>query len=221
MDNFPSPPDFPSNNRQSSSEPPEPKTDQRKIGKIVEGSAVVRKKSLSTRVRNMFFGGDHRSVIDVVTSDVMLPALRDMIAEAATQAVERVIFGETRSTSRRSSNRTYVSGQQTNYSRYSSTPQSNQSSRSREDSSFRRRSSRDMEEFVVTSRMEAEAVLERLDLLIEKFSIASIGDLRDMLGMSPQFTDEKWGWSNLAGSRVHRVTGNEYVLVLPSPEPID
>ena len=50
--------------------------------------------------------------------------------------------------------------------------------------------------------------------------MATIGDLYDLVGMTGDFTDNKWGWDNLSRASTTRVRDG-YILVLPRPVVID
>jgi hypothetical protein len=102
--------EFPSNAKKvkGTSDKEEPK----KIEKVIQGEAVRRKKPLGKRFTETFVGGDAKGVWGYVFLDVLVPAAKDMIVDATSQGVERMIFGESRGGRRSSSNRSpngYVS----------------------------------------------------------------------------------------------------------------
>jgi hypothetical protein len=70
-------------------------------------------------------------------------------------------------------------------------------------------------ELVVKSREEAESVLEALRVLINRFGMASVSDLYDLVGLKTEFADTRLGWRNLEGATIGQVD-NGYVLDLPS-----
>jgi hypothetical protein len=217
MDEFPN---FPANSRETRPLA-EAKPIERRAEQIVEGRVVVRKRSTGTRFRQMFFGADTHNVFDIVGRDVLIPAAKDMVADALRETVERMIFGEARDRRTRSSgSRSYSNPPPVNYNRYSSSTRDDP--RSRDTMPVRRsRSSRDLDEIILDSRVEADLVLERLDVMLEKYKVVTVGDLYDLLGVAPQNTDEKWGWYDLRGSRPIRHRRGGYLLSLPQVEPID
>lgn len=211
---------FPSNSREArvvkpdETEPPEDK----KILKVVEGPVARRKKPLGTRFMETFFSGDGKSVIDYVVQDVMLPAFKDMITDALSQGFERMIYGESRPAGRRSSSRP------TNYTSYGTRYGSNGPPRDHRSEprnmSRRARATHDFDEVILSTRAEAEEVIDQMRELVEKYGTASIADFYATVGIDSSHTDEKWGWMTLIGSGVTRVSGG-YLLNLPKPEPID
>lgn len=195
-------------------------SDKKKVDQIVQSQVVRRKKPLNKRFSETFFGGDSKGVWEYVAFDVLVPAAKDMFADAVSQGVERMIFGEARSTSRRSGRRPNDS--YTNYSRYSSNRRSPdpRDERPRQQVSRRARATHDFDEIILATRVEADEVLERLYDLVDKYETATVADLYDLVGVSGNYTDDKWGWTDLRGAGISRVR-NGYLLDLPRPEPLD
>lgn len=215
---------FPSNSHESKALPPkesqekEPQEKKKRVLKVVDGEVVRRKKSLSSRFFETFFGEDGKSVGVYVVQDVLLPALKDMIADALSQGVERALFGETRSASRRTGYRSGGSSVPVNYSRYSSSI----GSRREEPRSISRRSraTHNFDDIIIATRAEADEVVEQMFELLERYRVVSVSDLYELVGVDGSFTDEKWGWTNLRGIGVSRIREG-YVLNLPRTEPLD
>lgn len=213
--------DYPSNSRKSREPKVEikPVEEEKRAEKVVEGEVVRRKKPLSKRFTEIFFSGNGRGVVSYIMLDVLLPAAKDTIADVVSQGIERMLFGEARSTSRRGTSRTsgYVS-----YNRYSAQPQS---SVRREDPratalSQRARATHDFDEIILATRAEAEEVIGRLFDIVSKYEAATVADLYELLGISSKFTDDRWGWTDIRGAGVTRVRSG-YLLDLPKPEPLD
>lgn len=215
--------EFPSNRHKDKQERPQiRKPEEKKVEKITQSEAVRRKKPLGKRFTQTFIGGDAKSVWAFVTLDVLLPAAKDMFADAVSQGVERMIFGEARSTSRRTGRRpqdSYIS-----YNKYSPGGGARRlgppDERSRDVMSRRARATHDFDEIILATRVEADEVLDRLYDLVSKYESATVADLYDLVGISGSYTDDKYGWVDLRGAGVHRVR-HGYLLDLPKPEPLD
>lgn len=212
--------DFPSNRHKDKAEKPEEPKAEKKVDKVVESEAIRRKKSLGTRLKETFFGGDTRGVLGYVGEEVLLPAARDMIADAVSQGIERMIYGEAKSSSRRTGSRPDGSGPYISYNRYSGSKRKRGPSRRGGDISHRARAAHDFDEIILASRVEAEEVIERLFDLVAKYESATVADLYDLVGITGNYTDDKWGWYDLRGADVRRVR-HGYLLDLPRPEPLD
>lgn len=217
--------EFPSNSREQKVVREAP--GEKKVEKVIQGEAVVRKKSLGRRFKETFVGGDTKGVMEYVTLDVLIPAAKDMVADAMTQGVERVLFGESRPRGR-SFSRTPGSspfGSATShvaYNRYSSSGAGHRPGPDPREFgiSRRARASHDFGEIVLPTRVEAEFVIDSLFNLVSQYEMATVADLYNLVGQTPEFTDEKWGWTNLQGSAPRRTRGG-YILSLPRPEPLD
>ena len=53
-----------------------------------------------------------------------------------------------------------------------------------------------------------------MEELLERFEVVSVADLFDMAGISCNYTDNKYGWTDLRDARVARVSDG-YVIRLP------
>lgn len=195
-----------------------PKDGERpKQTQIIKTKATIRKKSPLVRFREVFFGDDARSVASYVAQDVLLPAAKDMISDAVTQTVERILFGDSspaRRNTSRSSNASY-----TPYHRASANyKKSNGTSDRRGDR--RKRASHDFDDIEFDSRAEAEVVLDRLYDLVNDYDYATVSDLYDLVGIDAKFTDENYGWYDLRGSTIRRIRSG-YILDLPKPEVLE
>jgi hypothetical protein len=212
---------FPSNSHQSRTQPAE-KAPEKVILRVVEGDVVRRKRPLGTRIREMFLGDDTKGVAEYVITDVLVPAWKDMVADAVSQGIERMIFGETRPPGRRGGTRSSTFNNNTghvNYSRYGSNSNRREDPRST-GPSRRARATHDFDEIIIPTRREAEEVIEQLDIILEKYESVSVKDLYELVGVDSHYTDEKWGWTELRGASVSRIS-NGYLLNLPKTEPLD
>lgn len=193
----------------------------KKVERVVAGNVVRRKKPLGKRFTETFVGGDAKGVLHYVVMDVLVPAAKDMAADAVSQGIERMLFGEARSASRRTGIRPGVVPGHVSYNRYA--PSSSRGSireEQRPSISRRARSSHDFDEIILATRVEAEEVIDRLFDLISRYETASVADLYELVGITGNYTDEKWGWVDIRGAAVARVR-NGYLLDLPKPEPLD
>lgn len=56
---------------------------------------------------------------------------------------------------------------------------------------------------------------------ISKYDSVTLADLGEMLGITGDFTDVKYGWTDLKDADIRRARGGGYILLLPPPEPLD
>jgi hypothetical protein len=198
----------------------EKKAEQKKvIHRVTKGQAIQRKKPLRKRFVETFTGDDQVGVFEYVMLDVMIPGIKDIIADVSTTAIERSLFGgDVRPRSRRR-------GGYTSYNRMSDRDRGRGRDRGRDrdrdDDRRRRPRGHEHNEYIVPTRAEANEVLDTMIECISKYDSVSKRDLLSMLGEPHTFTDEDWGWYDLRGARVHSVGRDGYLIDLPRPEELD
>jgi hypothetical protein len=209
---------FPSNSHKTKMADEGAQPDEReKVKKVVTSEVIQRKKPLGKRLAETFVGGDAHSVMGYVVFDVLVPAAKDAVADAFSQGIERMLFGDSRSTSRRSGSR--PSGGPNGYVSYNRMSQSSP----REDPrgiSRKARANHEFDEIILATRAEAEEVIERLFDLVEQYEVATVADLYELVGITGSYTDGKWGWDDMRGARVER-RRDGYLLNLPKTKAVD
>src|SRR3954454_19709732 len=88
--------DFPANSQKAKTRSEMPTERPEKIERVTSAEAVRRKRGLGRQFKDTFIGGDARGSAEYVVVDILIPAVRDMFAEAATAGIERLIYGEGR-----------------------------------------------------------------------------------------------------------------------------
>lgn len=201
-------------NRQSSKKDkaPEQKKDLKKV--VVTGEVIQKKKGFGSKIRETVAGDDAKSVASYIFFDVFIPAAKAMIVDAASQGTERLLYGGDRGRDR-------VAARRAGYTSYSKMYNNNRSDRDRDrrDISSRGRANHDFDEIILSDRGEAEEAIDQLMNLIDDYGHAKVSDLYEILGISGNYTDDKWGWTDLRGAATSRVREG-YRLELPKPEPL-
>jgi len=228
--------EFPGNSvrsRESRGRAPAEKVEETVNEKKIEpiegiGQVTRRKESLGRRVRKSIFGGTTEGMWSYVTFEVLIPAARDTLMDAGEELLARILLpeGDRRASSRRRGGR----GASTTplgriaYDQISARTQQTSRPRSERTPSSRSRARRDgfeFEEIVLQDRHIADEVLERMYFILDKYKLVTVADLYEILGETVDSTiTDKWGWDNLLGSRVHRVSDG-YLVDLPRPIPLD
>lgn len=205
--------DFPPNSEKSKQGAPrEPK----KVERVTSADAVRRKRPLGKKFKDVFFGGDARTAGEYVMLSVIIPAIKDTLVEAGQAAIEKMIYGESRSGRRRPSGGTgYVS-----YNRMGGPVRDPADDRPPMGRSISRRARarHDFDEIVLSTRSEAEEVLDRMFDLLSKYETVSVSEMYELVGLESSHTDHKWGWTSLTGASVERVRTGGFLLDLPEPE---
>lgn len=219
--------EFPGNSRRTlpAKSEPEKKVPEKNVEKVVTGEVVRRKQSLGKRIKGVFLGGDTQSVKDYVVLEVLVPALKDTIADAVTGGIERIVFGDNIRPGRRGGGSRY--GAPSNNFNYAGMSNRNAVAGGpfredpRQQLSRRARTTHNFDEVIFPSRRDAEAVLSEMFELLDQFEVVTVSDFLELSGHSGNFTDHKFGWTDLRGVQPHRTRGGGFVLGLPPTEPID
>ena len=186
-------------------------TDERKkLDKVVTGEAKRIKKNEMARFKDVFISEDAKNVKSYILSDVLIPAVKKLINDIVTDGIQMILFG---GTSRKSGS----SGSRVNYVSY------NNYSNSRNENSVIRRpvTGYSFDKIRIDNRGEAEEVLSQMDAIIEKYGMARVTDFYDLVGVTGNYTDNKYGWSNLSTARIVRTSDGGYVIELPRAMPIE
>ena len=180
---------------------------EKKIEPIVKGKVTTKKNNVR-KLTNTFVTEDIQNVKSYVLMDVLVPAIKKAISDIVTNGIDMLLYGET-GRSRRKTNASVVS-----YRNYYD------SRREERYSSSRTRTGYSYDDVVLETRGEAEDVLSRMDELIDTYGVVSVADLYDLVGISCNYTDNKYGWTNLRNAEPVRVRDG-YMLKLPKALPID
>jgi hypothetical protein len=181
------------------------------IEKVVVGEVVKVKPSFGKRFKSIFISEDGRTVMQYVTADVILPAIRDLIVNTTIKGVERMVWGES---SARRRQPTYTSRVQ--YNAPVRRPQPAYLPDQPPRGSLRQ-VRRETNDYILSTREEAEAALTQMIDIIEKYDSASIADLHAMMGLPSSHVDNKWGWTYLNNTEIRQVRDG-YLLELPPAE---
>lgn len=203
-----------SNKKRATEKKEEPR--EKKVEKVTEGEAIKRKKPLRRKIAETFTGEDMQSVGTYILFEVLIPASKTMISDAVSQGVERTLFGDTIRRSPGAASRPRQA--HTSYHKMYS-PNDDRVAGPRTMSS-RAKATHDFDEVILPSRGDAEAVLEGLDLLIAEYDVATVADLYELVDITGSFQDDKWGWTDIRGASVTRVSQG-YLLNLPRPIALD
>ena len=212
--------EFPGNSHKEKTEQQE--RERPKQDKIVKGVVKQRKPPWTRRVFGAFFADDANSVGRYILMDVLVPALKDTLADMVQQSIERTLYGRVSPHHRSHYGRSRQHPSPISYNRFSQSPAHSTWSRSedRRDISPQARRRHDFDEILLATRVEAVNVLDRLSELCDKYAQVTVSDLYDLVGIEGTFADERWGWIDLRGASTRRVNGG-YLLDLPSPRQLD
>lgn len=184
-------------------------TAQKKVEKVVSGTAQVKKKTAMNKVAENF-------ISDILT-DALIPtgkkAVSDIVKtifDMARDGIDTMLFGE-RGRPRSDSPVKRA---------YSKFYDSRTAERSRFDEDFRAKPRIDFDEIVYESRGEAEMVLDEMKDRIREYGMVTVSDMYEMSGLSQPYTSNKYGWTNISTAEIER-TRDGCVIKLPKIKSLD
>jgi hypothetical protein len=198
--------EFPSNSNKSK----EIQQPEKHVEKVVSGTAKIRKRSGAQKLTDIFVPGDVENVKHYILTDVIVPAVKKAIVDVVSDGVNMLMYGESgshksNSVASKVSYRNFYDQKNNNRERYSS---------------IQTRTGYSYDNIVLESRGEAEDVLTRMDELLATYGMVSVADMYDLCGVTPQYTDNNYGWTNIRNAQIVRIRDG-YVIKMPKPMPLD
>lgn len=190
---------------------PEKSSEEKKVGKVISGSAKSKKKGEMQKFADVFISEDVGNVKSYIFMEVLVPAVKKAISDIVTNGVDMILYGETR---QKKNTTTKVS-----YGKY----YGNSGEQECRSSSYRQsgRNGFDYDEIIFETRGDAESVLDAMNEIISQYGVVSVGDLYDLADVSTDnFAVNKYGWTDIAGCKAVRVRDG-YVLKLPKAYPLN
>lgn len=184
--------------------------EKKKIEKVVKGTVRTKKKSELSKFGDMLIANDAKSVGSYLFVDVLIPSVKKALYDIVTDGFDMLLFGGDGKRHKKRSTADRVS-----YNRY-------YDDRNNRERTSERYSSRgySFDDIVLDTRAEAEEVLNAMDGILDTYGMVSVADLNDLVGVTGQYTDNKYGWSSIRTAEVVRVRDG-YMLKLPRATIID
>lgn len=179
----------------------QPIEERKKLEKVVVGQVKTKKRGGLGRVFRNIVSEDAKDVKTYLISDIVIPTIKKTISET----VDMILYGGSRKNRSMASRVSYRSYYDEPRSRDYREPVTNVAS--------------SYDDIIIPSRGEAEEVLMRMNELIDTYQIVSVADLYDLVGLTGNYTDNRYGWTNLRDADVQRVRDG-FVLRLPRALPI-
>jgi hypothetical protein len=78
-----------------------------------------------------------------------------------------------------------------------------------------------VKDIILSTRSEAEEVVDKLFHTIVDYNSASVADLYRLVGIKGDFTDDKYGWTDIGDTGVLRIKGGYKIDNLPNAKALD
>lgn len=206
MENF----DYKSNSNKSKTEAVR-QAEEKRVEKVVTGKVVTKKKSGFSKFAGEFISEDAKNIKSYVIGDVLIPAFKKAISDIITDGIDIILYGG----NGRSRSGRFNADRVSYRSYYDDHRPSDRLTTSRYSSN-----SYSYDDIILDSRGEAEEVLARMDELMDTYGLVRVADLKDLVGITGSYTDNKYGWTNIRNAEIVHVRDG-WMIKMPRAVAID
>lgn len=180
------------------------KKPEKKFEKVTTGKVATKEKNDIQKVASMFIAEDLKTVKDHILKDVAVPKLQDFFADLMIATINMIFHGDDRP--RNNYGGSYAQPNRVSYNQYSG----------RNNNQARPAAAINYQDVIFSSRGDAEEVLSQMIDAISTYNCVSVADFYDLVGMTSNYTDNKYGWYDMRSAYVQAVNGG-YIIRLPKP----
>jgi hypothetical protein len=180
---------------------------EKRVEKVVTGNVSTKKKSGIEKIAGEFISEDAKNIKSYIIGDVLLPSIKKAISDIVVNGIDMILYGSSGNTQRRGNT------DRVSYRNYYE-DRNNRSTVRAYTSSYV------FDDVILATRGEAEDVLSTMDDLIDKYGVARVADLYDLVGISGNYTDNRYGWTNIRDARIERCRDG-YMIKMPKAIPIE
>lgn len=190
------------------------KADPVVMKKVTTNDVKIKKKGLLRRLSSKLLADDATNIKQFVISDTIIPAFRNLVYDMIVGTLDMSLFGGTsyRRRGDKDKKRSYVS--------YEGFYDNKRPSDRRREYRSESKSRITLDDIVFESRGEAEAVLTSMMDVIDTYDQVTVANLYELVGITGEFTDNRYGWTNLGSANVKR-SRDGYIIELPKPVVLD
>lgn len=181
-------------------------TEEKRAEKIVHGK-VKKRENKVRKLTDIFIAEDVTNVKDYIIMDVIVPSVKKALYDLTVGAIDMILYGG------KGSGGSRPTADKVSYRDYNSVSRRGSTDRRRTNSGY------SYDDIVLDTRGEAEAVLSRMDEIMEEYDIVRVADLYDLVGVTGDYTDNNYGWTNIRNAKIVRVRDG-YKIDMPRALPI-
>ena len=207
---------LPPNKKQN--EPPKIEIEEEEDNRLeqsveLKGQVIAKKPTIWRRIRGMFIAEDIGDVKGWLLDDVFVPFLKD----TALDLMALYFYGSTSRRGRRNSRGGDVYIRNDYSDKY--VPK-NSRRRDRDNSPKLQDGGTDYRNIVLTDREDARNVVESLYDRIDRYQNASVADLLCEVGITSNYAQTRWGWTDKSQIGIKRVSDG-YLIDVDKAYPLD
>ena len=206
------------NDSQKTTESNEDSTTKKIVPRQV-AQGKVRKQSLAGKFIRYIITDTVESARERTIKDVLLPGIRNLIFDTGNELMATLLFPDEASrpsAGYRSSSAKRNRGN-TSYDKFYKDKERRGSSRR---SGSYRDEAYDPDDIILDTRAQANNALDELDYIIHKYGQASIATFYDIVGVTGEWTDNRYGWTSLRGAGIKPVRDG-FMIILPPTQVLE
>lgn len=184
------------------------KQSEKRVEKAVTGKVITRKKGALSKLAGEFISEDAKNIKSYVFGEVLIPAVKKAIFDIITDGIDMILYGGSKGGRKRST------ADRISYRNYYDRDTISRDTRAVTYSGY------SYDDIILATRGEAEDVLARMDELIDTYRLVRVADLYDLVGITGNYTDNKYGWTNIRNAEIVRVRDG-YMIKMPRAVQID
>lgn len=181
---------------------------EKRVEKVIKGKAKVKKNEMR-KLTDVFISEDVSNVKNYIFMDVIVPAVKKAIYDLVVGTLDMSLYGGRGGGGKR------PTADKVSYRDYNSVSRRDE----RTYNSNRTASGYSYDDIVVDTRGEAETVLMRMDEIMEEYESVRVADLYDLVGVTGNYTDNNYGWTNIRNAEVIKVRDG-YKIKMPRAIPL-
>jgi hypothetical protein len=192
---------------------------KKEVKQVVKGS--IGKRSTTNKLVNNFLESDTHTVKNYIFQDVLIPAAKETINNMVMGTLNMLFWGDTRSSGSNTGGSMYR-----NYNGISNPSNASYYVGDRRTTmqtpvEYAHDSVFDYQNIEFATKGDAEMALDTLTNIIATYDRAYVRDLYEIAGLTPNNTDDKYGWTDISEASSYRTLGGGYRLRLPRVQQLD
>lgn len=184
--------------------------EDKKIQKVISGDVMRKKPSITKKILDVFLPNDINNIGDYIVNDVIIPNIKCTICDSVDNLLGM---------GNKTPNNVIPLNTRKSYDRYYNGYRSDNTRPNKKTSQNTRYK---YDEIIFNTRPQATKTLNYLRGIIEEYEAVSVADFFESVGLEEfsNYTDNKYGWSNLDDAKIVRERGG-YIINFPRVEEID
>lgn len=191
--------------------------DKEKIKPRQVAQGKVRKQSLVRKFAHYIIADTVETARERTFKDILIPGVRNLIFDTFNEMLATMLFPDDvqRPAGGYRGGSGARRGGKTSYDKYYDDKNRRTGNGGRGGGSYRDMPY-DPDDIILDTRAQANDALDELDYIIHKYGQASIANFYDIVGVTGEWTDNRYGWTSIRGAAIKPVRDGFMVILPPT-----